>query len=187
MTEITYYVAATLDGFIAGQQGELDWLHPFEQAGTDYGLADFMATVDGLAMGRSTYEVTRSFGEWPYGERPAWVLSRQVAPAEGALPSCVHWGAAQPRDLVAQWSGLGLQHVWLVGGGQVAGQFLQAGLVDHLMLATIPVTLGAGLPLWGAQQPMPPQRWALHAHQAYPNGVLTQHFRRLGSAAAPGG
>lgn len=186
MTEVTYYVAATLDGFIAGPGGELDWLHPFEQAGTDYGLAEFMAGVDGLAMGRSTYAVARSFGDWPYGERPAWVLSHQQAPSEGTLPPSVRWGAAQPQQLVAQWAEQGLRQVWLVGGGQLAGQFLRAGLVDHLMLATIPVTLGAGLPLWGAPQAMAQQHWALRAHQAYPNGVLTQHFKRVRSAAASG-
>jgi dihydrofolate reductase len=178
MTEVVYYVAATLDGFIAGPGGELDWLHPFEQAGTDYGLADFMAGVDGLVMGRSTYEVARSFGDWPYGQRPAWVLSHQQAPSDGTLPPSVRWGAAQPQQLVAQWVEQGLRQVWLVGGGHLAGQFLRAGLVDHLMLATIPVTLGAGLPLWGVPQAMARQHWALRAHQAYPNGVLTQHFKR---------
>ncbi len=182
MTEVIYYVAATLDGFIAGPGGELDWLHPFEQAGTDYGLADFMAGVDGVAMGRTTYGVARSFGDWPYGERPAWVLSRQPAPADATRPATVRWGAAQPADLVAQWRALGLRRVWLVGGGDLAGQFLRAGLVHHLMLATIPVTLGGGLPLWGAPGPLAPQHWALQAHQAYPNGVLTQHFQRLDPA-----
>ncbi len=186
MTEVIYYVAATLDGFIAGPGGELDWLHPFEQAGIDYGLADFMAGVDGLAMGRSTYAVTRSFGDWPYGQRPAWVLSHQDAPADGSLPPSVFWGAAQPHELVAQWMARDLRQVWLLGGGQLAGQFLRAGLVDHLMLATIPVTLGAGLPLWGVPQATAPQHWAPQAHHAYPNGVLTQHFKRMRSAASSG-
>lgn len=186
MTQVTYYVAATLDGFIAGPSGELDWLHPFEQAGTDYGLADFMAGVDGLAMGRSTYAVARSFGDWPYGERPAWVLSHQQAPSDGTLPPSVRWGAAQPQQLVSQWVEQGLRQAWLVGGGQLAGQFLRAGLVDHLMLATIPVTLGAGLSLWGVSQAMARQHWALQAHQAYPNGVLTQHFKRVRSAPSWG-
>lgn len=186
MTEVTYYVAATLDGFIAGPGGELDWLHPFEQAGTDYGLADFMAGVDALVMGRSTYAVTRSFGDWPFGERPAWVLSHQDAPADGSLPPSVFWGAAQPHELVAQWMARDLRQVWLLGGGQLAGQFLRAGLVDHLMLATIPVTLGAGLPLWGVPQATAPQHWTLQAHHAYPNGVLTQHFKRVRSAASAG-
>ncbi len=186
MTEVTYYVAATLDGFIAGPSGELDWLHPFEQAGTDYGLADFRAGVDALVMGRTTYAVARSFGDWPYGERPAWVLSHQDAPTDGSLPPSVFWCAAQPRELVAQWMDRDLRQVWLVGGGQLAGQFLRAGLVDHLMLATIPVTLGAGLPLWGVPQTMAPQHWTLQAHQAYPNGVLTQHFKRVRSAPSCG-
>ena len=74
MTQVVYYVAASLDGFIAGPQGELDWLHAFEQVGNDYGYGEFFATVDGLVMGRATWEVARSFGAWPYGDRPAWLL-----------------------------------------------------------------------------------------------------------------
>lgn len=80
MTEIVYYVAASLDGFIAGPQGELDWLMPFENAATDYGMAAFIDTVDAVVMGRRTCEAVMSFGVWPYGERPGQVLSHQPRP-----------------------------------------------------------------------------------------------------------
>jgi dihydrofolate reductase len=180
MTQIVYYVAATLDGCIAGPQGELDWLHAFETAETDYGMADFMAGVDAIVMGSATYAVIQGLGSWPYGERPCWVLSRRPRPTGAeAPPASVRWGPAEPADLLAQCRAQGLARVWLLGGGDVAGQFLRAGCVHRLMLATMPVTLGGGLPLWGAPGPLAPRRWALQAHQAYANGVLTQDFRCL--------
>lgn len=185
MTEIVYYVAASLDGFIAGPQDELDWLQAFDGAGTDYGLADFMGTVDAVAMGRRTCEVVQSLGAWPYGERPAWVLSRQLRPAHGGLPAHVGWGPLSPDALLAQWQSQGVRRGWLLGGGDVAGQFLRAGCVHRLMLATMPVTLGAGVPLWGAGGALQSERWVPWRHHRYDNGVLTQELWRATPDALP--
>lgn len=178
MTEIVYYVAASLDGFIAGPQGEMDWLSAFENAGTDYGLADFMGTVDAVVMGRSTCDVVLSMGVWPYGERPGWVLSHQPRPANAALPAHIGWDAVPPQEVLAQWQRQGVRRGWLLGGGDVAGQFLRQGCVHRLMLATMPVTLGAGIPLWGTQPAMHADRWVQWSHRIYDNGVVTQELWR---------
>lgn len=98
MTEIVYYVAASLDGFIAGPQGELEWLMPFENAATDYGMAAFIDTVDAVVMGRRTCEAVMSFGVWPYGERPGQVLSHQPRPSARGLPQHMEWGPAHPSN-----------------------------------------------------------------------------------------
>ena len=190
MTEIVYYVAASLDGFIAGPQHELDWLQAFDNAGTDYGLADFMATVEALVMGRRTCEVVQSLGTWPYGDRPAWVMSRQARPGTGGPPAHVGWGAVSPDDLLAQWKRQGVRRGWLLGGGDVAGQFLRVGCVHRLMLATMPVTLGAGIPLWGALQGLQRERWVQWSYRMYDNGVVTRELWRAtpdaGTAADEG-
>ncbi len=183
MTRVVYYVAASLDGFIAGPRGELDWLHAFEQAGNDYGYGDFFTSVDGLAMGRTTWEVTRSFGDWPYGDRPAWLLTRRPVNAADLAPS-LHVASGTPQALHAQWQALGLRRVWLVGGGDLAGQFLAAGLVHELMLATMPVTLGAGIGLFGQRSGSALSRWTTVASQSHANGVLTRHYLQAGPASA---
>lgn len=178
MTEIVYYVAASLDGFIAGPQGELDWLYAFGDAGTDYGLADFMHTADAVVMGRRTCDVALSSGAWPYGDRPGWIASRQPRPAASALPAHVGWGLADPDALLAQWQRQGVRRGWLVGGGDVAGQWLRAGCVHRLMLATMPVTLGAGIPLWGNAQGLRTERWVQWSYRTYDNGVVTRELWR---------
>ncbi|RYF26188.1 MAG: dihydrofolate reductase [Comamonadaceae bacterium] len=178
MTEIVYYVAASLDGFIAGPQDGLDWLEAFGNAGTDYGLAGFMATVDAVVMGRRTCDVALSLGDWPYGERPAWVVSRQPRPVGSALPAHVGWGPIAPDRLLAQWQRQGVRRGWLVGGGDVAGQWLRAGCVHRLMLATMPVTLGTGIALWGGAQGLRTERWVQWSYETYDNGVVTRELWR---------
>ena len=83
--EIVYYVAASLDGFIATADGGIDWLRPFENTGEDYGYGEFYASIEAVLMGRKTYEKSLEFPEWPYSGKPYWVLSK----ANGKTPSKV--------------------------------------------------------------------------------------------------
>ena len=177
MTEVVYYVAASRDGFIAGPNHELDWLHAFEGGESDYGYAAFLAGVDGLVMGRSTYDVTRRLiADWPYGERPCWVLSRR--PLDGAAVTTVQAGAFAIDTLRRAWSACGCRRVWLVGGGDVAAQFARAGAIDQIVLSTVPVTLGSGIALFahsvdglaGFVDSRAPRRWA--------NGLTQRVLRR---------
>ncbi|WP_343589409.1 dihydrofolate reductase family protein [Paracidovorax wautersii] len=185
MTEIVYYVAASLDGFIAGPQGELDWLQAFETSATDYGLAAFIDTVDAVAMGRRTCEAVLSLGPWPYGDLPGWVLSHQSRPATGGPPAQMEWGPCPPRQLLAQWQRQGVRRGWLLGGGDVAAQFLHAGCVHRLMLATMPVTLGAGIPLWGRTSTgMHVVRWEEQSRQCHGDGVITRELLPVSAAGA---
>jgi dihydrofolate reductase len=149
MTHIVYYVAASEDGFIAGPNGELDWLHAFESPDEDFGYGAFVEGIDALVMGRATFDVARSFpGPSPYGARPVWVMSRRGA--AGALPATVRVTAETPCSLAALWQSIGLRRVWLVGGGEAATGFAAAGLIDEVLLATIPVVLGSGIALFAA-------------------------------------
>jgi dihydrofolate reductase len=139
------FIATSLDGFIARANGALDWLPP--EGGEEHGYDAFIATVDALVIGRKTYETVLSFDTWPYGEKPVFVLStRSLAPAPpGAV---VERLSGAPAEIVAQLAARGVGHVYVDGGITIQG-FLQAGLIQRLIITRVPVLLGAGIPLFG--------------------------------------
>jgi dihydrofolate reductase len=139
------FIATSLDGFIARANGDLDWLPP--GGGEPHGYDEFMATVDALVIGRKTFETVLAFDSWPYGEKPVFVLStRTLAPAP--LGAVVERMSGAPADIVSQLAARGIRHVYVDGGITIQG-FLQAGLIQRLIITRIPVLLGAGIPLFG--------------------------------------
>src|SRR5438093_11689241 len=108
-----------------------------------------MATVDALVIGRKTFETVLTFGSWPYGEKPVFVLStRALAPTPpGAV---VERMSGAPADIVAQLAARGIRHIY-VDGGITIQRFLQAGLIHRLIITPVPGLIGTGIPLFGAQ------------------------------------
>jgi dihydrofolate reductase len=142
------FIATSLDGFIARANGDLDWLPP--GGGEPHGYDEFMATVDALVIGRKTFETVLTFGTWPYGEKPVFVLSTRTLPPAplGAVLECM---SGAPAEIVSQLAGRGIRHVY-VDGGITIQRFLQAGLIQRLIITRIPVLLGEGIPLFGPLQ-----------------------------------
>ena len=144
-----YYTAATLDGFIADEHHSLDWLFQVAEPGNaDY--PGFIAKVGALAMGASTYEwvlahLNKSGEAWPY-EQPAWVFSHHPHPPVPGADIRFVQGDVAPvhRDMLAAAGDL---NIWVVGGGDLVGQFFDAGLLDEIIVTIASVTLGAGKPL----------------------------------------
>jgi dihydrofolate reductase len=140
------FIGTSLDGFIARVNGELDFLPP--GGGEPHGYDEFMATVDALVIGRKTFETVLTFDAWPYGEKPVFVLStRTLAPAP--LGAVVERLSADPAEIVSQLEARGIRHVY-VDGGITIQRFLQAGLIQRLIITRVPVLIGAGIPLFGA-------------------------------------
>jgi len=139
------FVGTSVDGFIARPNGDLDFLPP--GGGEPHGYDEFIATVDALVIGRKTFETVLTFGTWPYGEKPVFVLStRTLAPAPaGAI---VERMFGDPAAIVAQLAARGIRHVY-VDGGITIQRFLQAGLIQRLIITRVPVLIGAGIPLFG--------------------------------------
>lgn len=142
-----YFVASSIDGFIADENDDLGWLLQLEGGPDDdtnpYGA--FIADVGALAMGATTYEwiLRHHPGEWWYADRPTWVFThRRLAPIAGA--NLRFTADPVPDAHAAMVAAAGSRNVWLVGGGDLAGQFLDHDLVDELWLTVAPVTLGAG-------------------------------------------
>lgn len=142
------FVGTSVDGFIARANGKLDFLPP--GGGEPHGYDEFMATVDALVMGRKTFETVLTFDSWPYGGKPVIVLStRPLAPAP--LGAVVERMSGDPAGIVSQLAARGVQHIY-VDGGVTIQRFLQAGLIQHLIITRVPVLIGAGIPLFGALQ-----------------------------------
>jgi len=158
-----YYTAASLDGFIADSHNSLDWLFQFGEAGDSY--PNFIREVGAIAMGATTYEwiLTHQIDEgadrpqaWPY-EQPAWVFTSRIMPAiEGADIRFVK-GDVLPvhQEMMAA---AGNKNIWLVGGGDLVGQFYDRGLLDEVIVSIASVTLGSGAPLLPRTIATPPLR-----------------------------
>lgn len=148
-----YYTASSLDGFIATLDDSLDWLFPLGDI-NETGYPSFIKAVGALAMGSATYEwmlrhVINVTGPepvaWPYAQ-PTWVFSRRrLPPVEGTDIRFVS-GDVRPVHADMKKAARG-RNVWLVGGGELVGQFYDAGLLDELIVQVGSVTLGSGKPL----------------------------------------
>ena len=155
MSLTQYYTATTLDGFIADPDNSLDWL--FTRAREEDGplnYGEFIAQVGAMAMGSTTYEWILDYelagkdpGEWkwPY-EIPCWVFTHRRLPVvpEARVQFTSADVAKVHEEMVGAAAG---RNVWIVGGGDLAGQFADAGLLDEVIVSIAPVTLGAGAPL----------------------------------------
>ncbi len=155
MSLTQYYTATTLDGFIADPDNSLDWLFirkRDEDGPLNYG--DFIADVGAMAMGSTTYAwiLDHEFAgkapaewNWPY-DIPCWVFThRQLPVVPDADIRFTSTNVAAVHEEIA--GAAGEQNVWIVGGGDLAGQFADAGLLDEVIVSIAPVTLGAGAPL----------------------------------------
>lgn len=142
------FIATSLDGFIARANDDLDWLPG--DGGEEHGYEAFMSTVDALVIGRRTFEKVLTFDGWPYGTKPTFVLStRALAPAPpGAVVECM---SGDPGEIVSQLAERGVRHIY-VDGGITIQRFLQAGLIQRLIITRVPVLIGAGIPLFGTLQ-----------------------------------
>lgn len=143
--QCSVYIASSLDGFIARNDGTLDWLSIVERPNEDYGYKLFFDSIDTMIVGRNTYDVVLGFGAWPYaGKRCVVVTHRPLASRHGEESF-----DGSPGELVERLGREGKKRAY-VDGGAVIQQFLAADLVDDLTLSVIPVLLGDGVPLFGA-------------------------------------
>lgn len=143
------FIATSLDGFIAREDGAIDWLEQWSgESDEDYGYQAFMETVDILVMGRKTYEQVLTFGEWPYGEKPVVVLSHQSLTIPEDLPGSVEVMSGSPEVVVRRLAERGAGHLY-IDGGRTIQSFLAAGWIQRLIITTIPVLIGAGIRLFG--------------------------------------
>lgn len=168
------FIATSLDGFIARESGEIDWLLKHDQAGEDHGYDDFIRDIDVIVMGRGTYEAVRSMGDWFY-TRPVLVLSEQLAQQE--VPAEIHgkvrFSDKTPEEAMAMLQSEGARRAY-VDGGRIIQSFLQLDMISDMVITRVPILLGTGRPLFGGGQ-----RDVALAHKgtrSFPSGLVQSSY-----------
>jgi dihydrofolate reductase len=173
MPRISVFIASSIDNYIATDDDRLDWLESAAKEGEDYGYGAFMSTVDGMAMGRGTWNHIESIDPLPFGERKLFVFTHR--PPRRHRPGVTFW-EHNPREALDEWTSLGLEHVYL-DGGQLISSFLAEGLVDDFLLTKIPILLGSGKPLFTRID----RRTALSLEEveSFPSGIVNLRYSRF--------
>src|SRR6266542_3716274 len=169
------FVGASVDGFIARPNGDLDWLPP--GGGEPHGYDEFIASVDAIVIGRKTFEKVLTFESWPYGDKRVVILSSRPLDLSAVGGGVVEQMAGRPSEIVSQLAASGAHHLYVDGGITIQG-FLRAGLVQRLVITRVPVLIGDGVPLFGTLS----RDVRLHhvATRHYPSGLVQSEYHVAG-------
>ncbi len=169
------YIATSMDGYIADRNGGLEWLSSVPNpGGLDFGWKDFMNRIDALIMGRVTFETVLGFnGGWPYN-KPVFVISNTLKTISSELTGKVEIIRGPLEDSVEKLNNMGYENIY-VDGGKTTQNFLRAGLIDELIITTIPVLLGGGTPLFGK---LPDKIHLRHVKtEIFLNAIIQSHYK----------
>ena len=172
--KVTLYIATSIDGYIAGKNDALDWLDSMEHGEEDYGYGEFYDSADGLIMGSRTYEIIRSFGEWPYKGKVSRICSSRdlELPGDGDILL-----AGSPEEALTSFEQEGRKHIWLVGGGALVSYFLERDLLHEIIWSIVPVFLGEGVPLFPVFEPAQCS-FDLESSSAFESGMVQIVYKR---------
>ena len=171
MPQVIYYVAASLDAYIATSDGGVAWLSSFEGTGEDYGYAQFYASVDVVLMGRRTYEQCLTFSEWPYPGKPCWVFTHRTL---NIADRSVVLTDRNPHEVVNELKARNLHRAWLVGGGELARSFQSTGHISEYIVSVVPVILGRGIPMLASGGTF--RALKLVESTPYPSGIVQLRY-----------
>jgi dihydrofolate reductase len=180
---VVYYAAATLDGYIAEADDTLDWLLGYqghydgEDAAPARGYDEFYEGVGAMVSGSVTYEfVLEHIDEWPYAGKPCWILSSRDLPKPEGADADVRIVGGDVGDLSDEMmASAGERDLWIIGGGNVASQFADRGLLDEVWVTVVPVVLGTGKPLFDRRLEGPPMQLLRAIPRA--SGMVELRFR----------
>jgi len=145
--KISVYIGKSLDGFIARNDGNIDWLVRFENDEIARSYTEFIGRIDAMVIGRGTFEKVLSFPSWPY-ERPVFVLSTSIKKVPDVVAGKVTIISMAPKEVLHYLSKKGFSNIY-IDGGKVIQSFLREGYVDELIVTTVPSLIGKGISLFG--------------------------------------
>jgi dihydrofolate reductase len=188
-------MALSVDGFIAGKNGDMDWLnsHPpptknddddtsGDNTNNDMGFTDFLADIDIMIMGRNTFDTVLRFGQniWPYGELPIIVWTRNVDNVQ--IPEWIQEkksvtarSVSSPEALWEELERHGKYKRVYIDGGKTVQSFLEAGLIHELCLTRVPILLGDGISLFSSKDSTV-RKLNLLSTKSYDNGMVTSKY-----------
>ncbi len=176
---VSVFVGASVDGFIARANGDLDWLPA--DGGEPHGYDEFIASVDAIVIGRKTFETVLAFEAWPYADKRVVVLSSRPLDLSAAKGVVEQMGGA-PAEIMSRLAASGARHLY-VDGGITVQRFLRAGLIQRLIITRVPVLIGDGIPLFGS---LPGDVRLRHvATRHYPSGLVQSEYH-VSAADSPG-
>lgn len=175
--KISVFIATSIDGYIAKKNGDIDWLTKFspptsETEDNDCGFSKFFSGIDALVMGKNTYDVVSHFDPWPYQGKRVIVLSSTLA----SVCKQAELFNGEITQLIENLHSEGIKHIYIDGGATIS-QFLNAGLVDQLIISIIPVVLGSGIPLFSK---INDDKWCqLTSSQVFSNGLVQLQYETI--------
>jgi dihydrofolate reductase len=171
---IAFY-AQSLDGYIAGKDGNLGWLNEIPNPEhIDTGFYALMEEIDAIVMGRNTFDVVCGFGgTWPYS-KPVFVLSKSLTEIPKDYQPYARLLNGSPKEILEELHSKGFFKLY-IDGGRTVHDFLKAGLMDELRISYIPIILGEGIPMF---QPLPKSiRLELLKSEVYLGQLVQNHYR----------
>ncbi len=169
--KLSVFCGVSVDGFLARPNHGLDFL---ETGGQEpHGFEEFYGSVDVVVIGRKTFEVVLTFGQWFYGKKQVVVLSSRPVDFSWIKDGVIEQMSGEPAEIAAQLRSRGFQHAYIDGGITIQ-KFLTAGLIDRMIVTRVPVLIGEGIPLFG---PVPRDIALRHvATRSYPGGLVQTEY-----------
>lgn len=173
MGKVILYIAASLDGYIATEDGGVAWLDVFNGTGDDFGYADFIANVGTVIMGGKTYRQVLGFGEWSYKDFTSYIVTSQ--PLADHPNDDVRKADSDFKKLVQKIKSESDKDIFFVGGAQLTKAFIEQGLIDSYQIFIMPVMLGKGIRLF--LDLVTVQNVTLTETKSYSSGVVELQYQ----------
>lgn len=174
MSKVVLYIASSIDGYIAGPKGELDWLNTIEAPKEgDYGYSDLLNRTDTIIMGRKSYDMIIGFGiEWPYPAHKTFVITTDKQLTASSPNTEIV--SSNVQEFITELKAKNKKDIWLMGGGKLIAYFLANNLLDEMILTSVPLLLGKGIQLFPTNAKG--SKWNLLKSEVFDTGLVNTTY-----------